>query len=140
MTPGRGSRGAPRPGTAHALERGITGVLRAGVSASLILVAAGTVISFVHHPEYLRSLVALERLTRPGIAPRSFAEVVSGLAAGRGQAIVALGLLLLLATPVIRVAFSLALFLRDRERTFVALTLTVLALLLLSLALGRAGG
>jgi uncharacterized membrane protein len=124
----------------HALEAGIAGVLRAGVTASLLLIVGGTVVSFLHHPDYLRSLVALERLTRAGSAPHSIPEVVSGLAAGRGQAIVALGLLVLLATPVIRVALSLALFLRDRDRAFAALTLVVLALLFLSLALGKAGG
>ena len=124
----------------QALETGIAGVLRVGVTASLVLVVAGTVVSFVHHPDYLRSLVALERLTQPGIAPHSISEVVEGLRAGRGQAIVALGLLLLLATPVLRVALSLALFVRSRDRAFAALTLLVLALLFLSLALGRAGG
>lgn len=126
--------------TAHALEIGIAGVLRAGVTASLILIVAGTVVSFIHHPDYLRSLIALERLTQPGSAPHSIPEVAAGLAAGHGQAIVALGLLVLLATPVIRVALSLVLFFRDRDRTFAALTLVVLALLLLSLALGKAGG
>lgn len=124
----------------HALEVGIAGVLRAGVATSFLLIVAGTVMSFVHHPDYLRSLVALERLTRPGIAPHSIAEVAAGIVSGRGQAIVALGLLLLLATPVARVALSLALFLRDRDRTFAGLTLLVLVLLLLSLTLGRAGG
>lgn len=138
----------PRPGVdpsrhaAHqrAMESGIAGVLRAGVAASFVLIVAGTVVSFIHHPDYLRSLVALERLTRPGIAPHSLAQVAAGLAAGRGQAIVALGLLLLLATPVVRVALSLALFLRDGDRTFAGLTIVVLALLFVSLALGRAGG
>jgi uncharacterized membrane protein len=130
------------PGAAdsHALETGIARVLRTGVTLSLLLIVAGTVVSFLHHPEYLRSLIALERLTRPGIAPHSLPEVVAGLAAGRGQSIVALGLLLLLATPVIRVALSLALFLRNRDRTFAALTLAVLLLLFVSLALGKAGG
>ncbi len=115
-------------------------MLRAGVTASLILIVAGTVVSFIHHPDYLRSLPALHRLTRPGSAPHSIPEVAAGLAAGRGQAIVALGLLVLLATPVIRVALSLVLFLRDRDRTFATLTLVVLVLLFISLALGKAGG
>jgi uncharacterized membrane protein len=124
----------------HTLEAGIARVLRSGVAISLLLIVAGTALSFVHHPEYLRSLVALDRLTRPGIAMHSVAEVLAGLALGRGQAVVALGLLVLLATPVIRVALSLALFLRYRDRTFAALTFVVLVLLFVSLALGKVGG
>jgi uncharacterized membrane protein len=134
----RGS--APDRTESHALETGIASVLRTGVTLSLVLIVGGTVVSFLHHPEYLRSLVALERLTRPGIAMHSVAQVAAGLAAGRGQAIVALGLLLLLATPVIRVALSLLLFLRSRDRVFSFLTLIVLVLLFVSLALGKAGG
>jgi uncharacterized membrane protein len=137
--PGR-PRDAAHAKREHALEIGIAGVLRGGVTVSLLLIVAGTVVSFVHHPEYLRSLVALGRLTQPGIALHSVSEVLAGLRAGHGQAIVALGLLLLLATPVLRVALALALFLKDRDRTFAALTFAVLVLLLVSLALGKAGG
>lgn len=139
MTPARPDPVAEEAGV-HTLEAGIARVLRSGVAISLLLIVAGTALSFVHHPEYLRSLVALDRLTRPGIAIHSVAEVLAGLASGRGQAVVALGLLVLLATPVIRVALSLTLFLRHRDRTFAALTFVVLVLLLVSLALGKVGG
>jgi len=43
------------------------------------------------------------------------------------------GLLLLIATPVARVAFSVAAFALQRDRTYVAVTLFVLAVVLLSL-------
>ena len=55
-------------------------------------------------------------------------------AAVRGRAIIQLGLLLLIATPVARVAFSLVAFLRERDRAYVLITSFVLALLLVSLA------
>jgi uncharacterized membrane protein len=46
----------------------------------------------------------------------------------------------LVATPVARVALSIAVFARQRDRTYVVITSIVLGLLLLSFALGRAGG
>ncbi len=48
-----------------------------------------------------------------------------------------LGLLLLIATPVMRVALSALLFFRRRDRVFAGITMVVLALLLLSLLLGK---
>jgi len=122
------------------LELWISTLLRAGVSLSLALIVAGTVVSFVHHPDYTRSAEALARLTRPGMAPRDLREVGAGLASLRGQAIVMLGLLVLMVTPVLRVAVSLVSFLRSRDRAFALLTSAVLFLLLLSLLLGKAGG
>jgi len=122
------------------LELLISGLLRAGISISLALIAAGTVVSFVHHPDYTRSAGALARLTRPGMAPRDLRAVAAGLGAFRGQALVMLGLLVLMATPVLRVAVSLVSFLRSGDRAFALLTSAVLTLLLVSLLLGRAGG
>ncbi len=50
-----------------------------------------------------------------------------------GRAIIQLGLLLLIATPVARVIFSAFAFARERDYLYVAFTLTVLAVLLYSL-------
>ena len=122
------------------LELLISALLRTGISISLALIVAGTIVSFVHHPDYIRSAEALARLTRPGMAPHDLREVGAGLAAFRGQALVMLGLLVLMATPVLRVAVSLVSFLRSRDRAFALLTSAVLILLLLSLFLGKAGG
>jgi uncharacterized membrane protein len=122
------------------LEHLISALLRGGISISLALIVAGTVVSFIHHPDYARSAEALARLTRPGMAPHDLREVLAGIAAFRGQALVMLGLLVLMATPVLRVAVSLLSFLRSGDRAFTLLTSAVLLLLLLSLLLGRAGG
>jgi uncharacterized membrane protein len=65
--------------------------------------------------------------------------VLDGLAKLRGQAIVVLGLLMLIATPVVRVAVSILLFLEDGDLTYVAITTTVLVLLILSFLIGGAG-
>jgi uncharacterized membrane protein len=64
---------------------------------------------------------------------RSPAKIISGAVRGSGRALVQLGLLLLIATPVARVAFSAVAFARQRDFLYVGLTLFVLAVLLFSL-------
>ena len=55
----------------------------------------------------------------------------------RGRGLIQLGLLVLIATPVARVAFSVYAFLRQRDvRLYVGVTLVVLSLLVYSLAVG----
>lgn len=50
------------------------------------------------------------------------------------------GLLVLIATPILRVAVSIVAFLQMRDRVFAGITTVVLLLLVTSLSLGRAGG
>ncbi len=122
------------------MELLISAVLRGGVLIGLVLILLGTLMTFLHHPEYLSSAQELDRLTRPGASlPHTLRDVESGLLELRGQAIVALGLLILMATPAVRVAVSVVAFAAERDRTYVAITLTVLALLALSFFLGGAG-
>jgi uncharacterized membrane protein len=121
-------------------ERLISNVLRVGVITSLTTILLGTVIAFVHHPEYITSPRELLHLTRPSdTGPHTLRDVLTGLADLRGQAIVVLGLLILIATPVVRVAVSILLFLEEGDRTYVAITSTVLALLILSFLIGGVG-
>jgi uncharacterized membrane protein len=119
----------------------ISRLLRVGVLTSLLVVLAGTVVTFVHHPHYLSSRRDLVRLTRPGAEfPHSVPSVIRGLEHSQGRAIVTAGLLLLIATPVLRVAVSILAFACQRDRVFVVITTVVLTLLLTSFVLGRGGG
>ena len=118
-------------------ENLISRVLRIGVLASLLFIVTGTVISFVHHPKYLSSSVDLHRLTQPGAAfPRTLSDAFIGARELRGQAIVTIGLLLLIATPIMRVAVSIFIFLCQKDRIFTLITSIVLCLLLASFVLG----
>ncbi|MEO6906763.1 MAG: DUF1634 domain-containing protein, partial [Abditibacteriaceae bacterium] len=58
---------------------------------------------------------------------------------GQGQGLVAFGLLILIATPVMRVALSVVTFWLEKDHAFVIITAGVLLLLILSLLLGKAG-
>lgn len=117
----------------------ISRLLRSGVLVSLALVVAGTVITFVRHRTYVSNAATLDPLRGPEATfPHSINAVLTGVAHFQGDAIVALGLLALIATPVLRVAVSIATFAYQRDRTFVVVTAVVLSLLLLSFLLGRA--
>lgn len=117
----------------------ISNLLRCGVLVSLALIVLGTVVSFVHHPGDLVTADRLRELTHPGRPqPHRIGEILARLAEFRGQALVTLGLLVLLLTPVARVAVSIAAFVYQRDRAFVGITSTVLAILLASIVLGQA--
>jgi uncharacterized membrane protein len=121
------------------VELVISNLLRAGVLISLMFVIVGTLISFIHHPDYLSSSSALTALTRLSATfPHTLPDVGQDALSFRGQALVVLGLLLLIATPVMRVAISIIAFLLQGDRAFTFITLTVLCLLLLSFVLGSA--
>lgn len=120
------------------MELIISNLLRVGVAASLLLVIVGTVVTFAKHPNYWKSPAALQHLIEPGAAfPHSLTDVVTGLREFRGEAIVTLGLLVLIATPMMRVAVSIFAFIYQGDRVYTLITAAVFALLMLSLALGR---
>ncbi|MDB5295861.1 MAG: hypothetical protein JWO31_1844, partial [Phycisphaerales bacterium] len=76
--------------------------------------------------------------SRAGEFPRSVGWVVAGVRAGHGRPLIVVGLMLLIATPVLRVAVSVAAYAVQRDRAFVLITAGVLALLVLSFVLGKA--
>jgi uncharacterized membrane protein len=122
------------------LERVIGRVLEAGVALSLLCILGGALLSARHHAGDLSSPEAFARLTRPQAAvPHTLREIAAGVCALRGQAIIALGLVVLILTPVARVGVSMLIFIREGDRIYALLTLGVLLILILSFVLGRAG-
>ncbi len=70
-------------------------------------------------------------------SPTDFGAVLDGLGALRPIALAQLGLLVLLATPVLRVAASVVGFALEHDAIYTAITLAVLAILLASLFVVR---
>jgi len=106
----------------------ISAVLIVGVGISAALVALGFVGSLA--VGWSGSLVGAG-----SSAARStdFSGVFDGLIAVRPIALAQAGLLVLVATPVIRVLASVIGFAMEGDRTYVAITMIVLGILLLSL-------
>lgn len=64
---------------------------------------------------------------------RTIPGVFQSVIGGHGRGWIQLGLLLLIATPIVRVAFSIVGFALERDRMYVSFTVIVLAVLLYSL-------
>jgi uncharacterized membrane protein len=113
-------------------------LLRYGVVLSVVLLTGGVIVSLLRHPDYLTDPGDLARLTRPGAAfPHTLRDVGAELAQVRGRAIMTVGLLLLIGTPVARVVASIVAFALERDWRFVALTTFVLVVLLVSFWIGK---
>jgi uncharacterized membrane protein len=112
------------------LEMLLGNVLRAGVVLAAAIVLAGGAIYLVRHGGEPMDVETFrgepdELRTVPGIVAESVTF--------RGRGVIELGLLALVATPVLRVALSAFGFLRERDGLYVGLTLFVLGVLLYSL-------
>ena len=117
------------PPTDQRIENIIAGMLRAGVIVSTALVFGGGVWYLFQfgegRPEYGTFHGEPSML-------RSVSGIVRGAVALDARSWIQLGLLLLIATPVARVLFSIFAFAAQRDRTYVAVTLIVAAVLLYS--------
>lgn len=116
------------------LELIVSYVLRWGVILSFLIVLIGVTLLFV---EGGRSAQVHLRGIAPPVDPVTVLHQAAQL---RPTAIIDVGLMLLIATPIIRVAVSVIGFLLEEDFVYTAATLFVLAMLLLSLVLGRAEG
>ncbi len=102
----------------------ISGVLRGGVLLSVAIILAGAAWFFY--------LTASGGLAHPSF-PDTLPAVWHGLLALDPPSIIVVGLLVLLATPVMRVAVSIIAFALEEDRTYVTITTLVLAILLFSI-------
>ena len=138
VEPTQNRPGGIKHSTLTRAELWISVVLRIGVVLSLTVIVVGMLITFCRHPDYLSSKSELARLTNPGASfPQTLVDVADGVHSLKGQAIVSAGLLLLIITPVMRVAISIVAFVEQRDYLFVLITAAVLAILLFSFLLGK---
>jgi len=110
---------------------GIVGnLLRAGVLLSALVVLAGAFVYLVRHG---RSPADYHIFHGEPADFRSLSGILHEAFQGHGRGIIQLGLVMLIATPVARVAFAVWGFAEEHDRMYVAFTLIVLAVLLYSL-------
>jgi len=112
------------------LETIIGNLLRAGVLLAAAVVLAGGALYLVsHHADRVNFR------EYSGVDPQmhSMRGVVASAAHWNSQALIQLGLLLLIATPVARVAMAVVGFTLERDRLYAVVSLIVLAILAFSL-------
>jgi uncharacterized membrane protein len=109
-------------------------LLQSGVILAAAFVLAGGAVFLARHPTPVTNYRVFQG------EPEEF-RTVSGIIHEarelRGRGLIQLGLLILIATPIARVAFSAVAFLYQRDWTYVVVTLIVLGLLVYSLLGGQ---
>ena len=107
-------------------------ILRTGVIFSMGIVAIGGVLFVYRHghsiPDY-----------RTFKAVPYFIHNIEDIANFKGQAIIQAGIVLLIATPIIRVAFSAIGFILEKDYLYTFITLLVLLIIVVSMLTGHAG-
>jgi len=121
---------AERSWTDQRIENILGNLLRAGVLLSAGVVSIGAAIYLWRHGH---SRVDFRVFRGEPADLRDVGGIIRSTLELRGRGIIQLGLLLLIATPVARVAFSIFGFGEERDRMYMMFTLIVLAVLLYSL-------
>lgn len=135
-TPGEQStRTAVRDSRDERMERVIGRLLQFGVLAAAIVVVAGGILVLA---QYGHLPANFQQFRGEDPALRSVGGIIRAALTGDSRAIVQLGLVLLIATPVARVALTLGAFIVQRDRLYILTTSIVLVLLLYGLIWGRA--
>ncbi len=109
----------------------IGGILQGGVILSAVVILIGVILL-----PFSPGGLSPQRIDH---FPHTLGEVGAGLVTFHPQAIITLGLLILIATPVLRVAVSVIAFELEHDRKYTIITLIVLAILITSFLLGKGG-
>ena len=125
-----------REWTDQKIEQIVGNLLRAGVILSAVVVLCGGVLYLM---KYGRAPADYRIFRGEPTDLKSVSSIVRDAFALHSRAIIQFGLLLLIATPVARVAFSIFGFAEEKDRMYVAFTVIVLLILLYSL-IGSASG
>jgi len=116
--------------TDERVERILGTLLQSGVIISGLVVLAGGLLYMLR---YAHAPIQYEKFVPERESLRSLRGVVNDALHGDARAIIECGLLLLIATPVARVLFSIIAFSLEKDRLYVALTLIVFVILIYSL-------
>lgn len=111
-------------------------ILRGGVLVSVILVFIGGVFFLYRHGQSVPDYKTFKGIP---VFIHNFGGIINGVITLKGQAIIQLGIILLIATPVIRVAFSAIGFLLEKDYLYTFFTLIVLLIIVASMISGHAG-
>ncbi|HEX4322712.1 MAG TPA: DUF1634 domain-containing protein [Acidobacteriaceae bacterium] len=113
-----------------ALDTKIGILLQTGVFSSAAVVLLGGVLYVAQHGRERPGYQAFHGVPA---SLNTIHGIVTGVLHGNALAIIQFGLLMLIATPVARVVFSVFAFLAERDYLYVAISALVLAVLLYSL-------
>jgi uncharacterized membrane protein len=117
----------------------VSRVLQIGVSVSSLLVLIGIILFLNQYHTTVNPALgnSFKTLTAPSFSfPHSPSSLVSALRSHSGLGFIVLGSLLLILTPVLRVATTILIFAHKRDRAMTAITVFVLSVLIGSFIIG----
>ncbi len=128
------------------IELLIAQLLRVGVLLSFVIVAIGIGAVLLtgqtgYDQIHLDDLQSIIQYTgkHPNF-PNTLGDTANGILTLKPYGIIALGLVILIAIPVMRVAISVIAFAMEHDWLYVAITAFVLTMLIVSFLIGEAGG
>jgi len=110
-------------------------VLRAGTIISVSIVFIGGIIYLYRHGQAVADYSVWNGV--PGFIQHA-GSLVNGAFDFRGQAIIQIGIILLVATPIIRVIFSTIGFVLEKDYMYTGISILVLLIILASMISGHA--
>lgn len=121
------------------MEIVVSAVLQAGVIVSSAIILIGITLFFIHAHQVLATNNSYRNYTVANYSfPHTLTTLKDSVVSGQSVGLIELGVLLLILTPVLRVATSILLFRRQRDRPMTLVTLFVLVVLIGSFILGVA--
>jgi uncharacterized membrane protein len=111
-------------------------VLRIGVIVSISIVFFGGIIFLYRHGN---EIVDHRKFTGIPYFIQSTSGIFHGIITFRGRAIIQFGIILLIATPILRVIFSTIGFVLEKDKLYIAISLLVLLIIFISMLSGHAG-
>ena len=112
------------------LERVIGYLLRYGVLLSSLIVLAGGIVYLIRHggqlPQYREFRGEPDKMKNP-------VPMWKAIVNGEGRPLIQLGLLVLIATPIARIVFSIFGYLMEKDYLYIMITCIVLAVILWNL-------
>jgi len=114
----------------------IGSLLRWGVLLSMAVVIFGGIVYLYRHGQ---TTIDYSKFKGEPSLTSKFVDIIEGVFAFKGRAIIQLGIILLIATPIARVLTSAIGFVAEKDYLYVTITLVVLAIIMFSM-LGGFGG
>jgi uncharacterized membrane protein len=105
--------------------------LRYGVVIASIIVLVGGIAYLYQHGQ--GAIPPYHTFVGESAGFTTFSQIMNGVFTGQSKGVVQLGVMVLIATPILRIAFSLVGFILERDRLYIIITAIVLSVMLFSI-------
>ncbi|MCJ8209216.1 DUF1634 domain-containing protein [Mucilaginibacter sp. RS28] len=112
------------------IEQLIGKLLRYGVVTASTIVLIGGILLLIQHGQ--GQVPSYHRFAGESDSYTTFKGIVSGAISLQAKGIIQLGVIVLIATPIMRIAFSLVGFILEKDKMYILITLIVLCVMLFS--------